>query len=736
MERTLIRPGRRSAFRRVDARALALLGALLLAIAGIYQIVAVTSQTNARVRPSEPALAQYLGPGVVASMDSPVFAWSPGWTVSAAGADPAEPADPFAQPAGVVTFSYWGRELDLLVATGDFWGYLYVTVDGQPANLLPDSRFHLPPVEPRAGYRPLLAPEAVDPEGQPAEEWLRVHWEGEAWRETDVHKVRVEMWRGWGQVPLRAVAIDAQSGDTFTMWPGVALLMVAFWLSAVWWMPFARRFADGVATSRSPLAPMLVRFLSERSRKRAIGGAAAGLLLLAVAVWLNTGSAPDILPAWIPGLAGLGLLALSALVWPALWYGSLLAALPLYYAFALPLMPSRAFNLVDVGVYGGFVLVAVHGLMAVWVGRIGRARFAPGPMILLVAVGAWAVVSLYGAQHFEVAARETRTVFIMGVVLALGMILMLRTSRSARMDILLMIGMWLAGAAAVAAVAAILYPRPVVTLPAEGVMRLMGPYGSPNNLALYLDRTLAVALALAIVGRNGPLRLMAAAMAVPMAAAIVLTFSKGALAVALPVLLVTVAAGAVVLLRKQQRSTQVVWLLGGLAVVMGVALLPFLSSERLQSLFNFASGTGFLRLNLWRSSLQMALDNPWVGVGPDNFLYLYRSGYILPQAWMEPNLNHPHNFVLDWWTRLGVPGLVMGLTFWGVLLASLLRRMLHATHQRESWPALYLGLVAAVVASLAHGLIDASFALPDLMAIWALLTVLATVESPQSLPRA
>jgi O-antigen ligase len=169
---------------------------------------------------------------------------------------------------------------------------------------------------------------------------------------------------------------------------------------------------------------------------------------------------------------------------------------------------------------------------------------------------------------------------------------------------------------------------------------------------------------------------------------------------------------------------------------MGVALLPFLSSERLQSLFNFTSGTGFLRLNLWRSSLQMALDNPWVGAGPDNFLYLYRSGYILPQAWMEPNLNHPHNFVLDWWTRLGVPGLVVGLTFWGVLLASLLRRMLHATHQRESWPALYLGLVAAVVASLAHGLIDASFALPDLMAIWALLTVLATVESPQSLPRA
>lgn len=266
-------------------------------------------------------------------------------------------------------------------------------------------------------------------------------------------------------------------------------------------------------------------------------------------------------------------------------------------------------------------------------------------------------------------------------------------------------------------------------------MRLRGYYGSPNNLALYLERVLAVALAVAIAGRAPLQRGAAAAAAALSAAALVLTFSKGALFVALPVMLLVIAGGAAFLLRRQHRSMRVLWLLGALALLVVFALLPFVTTERLQSLVDLSSGTGLLRVNLWRASLQMALDHGATGVGPDNFLYAYRSGYILPQAWMEPNLNHPHNFVLDWWTRLGLPGLLLGLTFWGVLGAALLRRLLNAPAQRESRPALYLGLCAAMAASLAHGLLDASFALPDLMAVWALFTVLATAKSPQSPPQ-
>ena len=117
------------------------------------------------------------------------------------------------------------------------------------------------------------------------------------------------------------------------------------------------------------------------------------------------------------------------------------------------------------------------------------------------------------------------------------------------------------------------------------------------------------------------------------------------------------------------------WWLAGAGVLAGLLLMPFLGTERFQRLLDFESGTGFLRLQLWRSAAQMALDHPATGVGPDNFLYAFRNRYLLPAAWQEPNLNHPHNWLLDWWTRLGIPGLILGIGFWFSGLRTLLRNL-------------------------------------------------------------
>jgi hypothetical protein len=77
---------------------------------------------------------------------------------------------------------------------------------------------------------------------------------------------------------------------------------------------------------------------------------------------------------------------------------------------------------------------------------------------------------------------------------------------------------------------------------------------------------------------------------------------------------------------------------------------------------------------------------------------------------------------LDWWTRLGLIGLVLGLTWWGGIIVCSTRCIASDT---EDHSVLRLGLLAATAAALAHGLIDASYALPDLMLIWALFSVLA-----------
>src|SRR5690606_31030913 len=139
-------------------------------------------------------------------------------------------ADPDGEPAGDLAFPYTGKTLWLRLAPGDYWGYLYVTVDEQPANMLAKLRGNDDSQGNAAGYMTLLAPErAID--GQPAPIWVPVHRS-----ETDgPHRARVELWRGWGQTPLRGVAVDlpadsavdaagTQRAGQAPLWPGVLLL--------------------------------------------------------------------------------------------------------------------------------------------------------------------------------------------------------------------------------------------------------------------------------------------------------------------------------------------------------------------------------------------------------------------------------------------------------------------------------------------------------------------------------
>jgi O-antigen ligase len=215
---------------------------------------------------------------------------------------------------------------------------------------------------------------------------------------------------------------------------------------------------------------------------------------------------------------------------------------------------------------------------------------------------------------------------------------------------------------------------------------------------------------------------------------LLLTFSKGALILGLPAGLVTLWLGGLYLLRRQGASTRPLWWLAAVAGLAAVALLPFLGTERFQRLLDFDSGTGFTRLQLWRSALQMALDHPGLGVGPDNFLYAYRSQYILPAAWQEPDLNHPHTWLLDWWTRLGLVGMLLGLGWWWAGLRATWQRLRFAPEGEPLNAAICLGVLAAMIAALSHGLIDLSYAVPDLMLVWVLLTMLPTFSIEKQKP--
>jgi putative inorganic carbon (HCO3(-)) transporter len=237
---------------------------------------------------------------------------------------------------------------------------------------------------------------------------------------------------------------------------------------------------------------------------------------------------------------------------------------------------------------------------------------------------------------------------------------------------------------------------------AEGVRRIRGLYGSPNNLGLYLGRIVPITVAFLFFGGDKRRRWGYLAAGLPILVCLYLTHSRGAWLLGVPASLLFIGA-----LRGRRALLAAV----GATVAALVALLPFAGAERIRTLFDLGGGTAFHRLKLWEATVNMIRDHPLWGVGLDNFLYQYPR-YMLPEAWQEPDLSHPHNVVLDWWTRLGVLG--VGALVWVEVAFFRLGLRLYRSLDDGDLRALVLGLMASMVDFLAHGLIDNSFFLVDL----------------------
>lgn len=258
----------------------------------------------------------------------------------------------------------------------------------------------------------------------------------------------------------------------------------------------------------------------------------------------------------------------------------------------------------------------------------------------------------------------------------------------------------------------------------DGIARLTSVWGSPNNVGLYLGRLLPIALAFVFLLIARYTRAVCAALVAMFAVTILLTYSRGALFLGVPASVLFVM---VVLFTQSHPFSRRAWLgIGATVVVAGVAILPFLNSERTLSLFQTGTGTGFFRLAVWTSAVNMIRDHPILGVGLDNFLYEYPK-YILPEAWREPNLSHPHNVVLDFWVRLGIGGILI----LGWLLIAFFKRAWNTftTTTNAYARALTLGLMASVINMLGHGLIDASFFVVDLAYVFLLTLALVATKT-------
>jgi putative inorganic carbon (HCO3(-)) transporter len=433
---------------------------------------------------------------------------------------------------------------------------------------------------------------------------------------------------------------------------------------------------------------------------------------------------------WLP-LSLLSLLLLAVLIWLRLDLGLGLAAFCIPFFLQPKHILGRSFSMVEVTTLLCFAAWVLRWTLATigdgWLEKEAgcKMRRSPfqhldGAVAFFVAVSAF---SLLIAENSGVAMREFRVVVFESALFYF----LLRVSSPPKGQLWRIVDALILAATLVAFIGLYQYFFTTDIITAEGVRRIRGLYGSPNNLSLFLGRVVPVLAAVALFARQPRRRIAYALCSLPVLFCLYLTYSRGAWLLGLP---------AAALFIGLLRGRKALWISLAVVCVITLSLLPLAGTERFASLLDTQGGTTFFRLKLWQASLNMIKDRPLFGVGLDNFLYQYRTRYVLPEAWQELDLSHPHNIVLDYWTRLGILGVVALVWLEGAFFVKGLR--LYRRLPDRDGRALVLGLMASMVACLAHGLIDNSYFLVDLAFVFfvtvGIIASLSTrVEAPDSI---
>ena len=173
--------------------------------------------------------------------------------------------------------------------------------------------------------------------------------------------------------------------------------------------------------------------------------------------------------------------------------------------------------------------------------------------------------------------------------------------------------------------------------------------------------------------------------------------------------------------RKSRRATIILVIIVTLIIFLVPSTRHFMM-ERLA----FQKLSGQLRLNIWQGAWAMIKDHPMLGVGLRNYQNLatqYQEFYYQPQTGQlisTETHHYPHNLFLAIWVELGLLGL---LVFLAILIKFFIQG--HKTTKTNiSTPLVTISIMAALIAIVAHGLVDTPYFKNDLSTLFWLIIVL------------
>lgn len=314
------------------------------------------------------------------------------------------------------------------------------------------------------------------------------------------------------------------------------------------------------------------------------------------------------------------------------------------------------------------------------------------------------VIALFGSSQFSIAFTELRTLFIEPFLFYV----IFRTLNLDANKLRQFIYIFVAAGIVVSVIGLVQYILGISIITAEeGTRRLASVYGSPNNVGLLLGRVIPFVLAAMLLNYQ---RTVATIILGILLITLVLTQSVGSLLFGLPIGIITVLIATYG--RKAMPSVGII-LIVGVVATLGLTQV----SARFASLLDLSSGTNFIRLRAWESTLEIISDNPMTGLGLDQFLYVYGGQYVRPDAIADPDLSHPHNILLDFWIRLGLLGVLWLITFMTLFWRQAIKTLIISSGTEKI---MVIGVMGAMGATIGHGMIDNSIYVNDLVYIFML----------------
>ena len=653
---------------------------------------------------------------------TPSARYSGVWEFSQAGADIGwlETTD------SQLEFDFVGRDIAMLLREGNYVAFLYPTIDGQQANATPrDSNGN--------AYVFLRSNNAVDAEtdeNRTAEATNLILIAQELLQGS--HTLHIKADKGWDQWAIAGFAVS--SGNLSSPYDNqLTVGIIATVVSGMLVFISALRIPWQILL---PATSIIKKHLSFTAQTILSGITSLAMMIAMLLTWSSSGSSIlvrseiNLFLALITG----GLLYLSphfiisvatGLILFVLFYHRPKTGLILtlfwapFFLFPIELF-TFAFPMVEVMIFlttGAWLLKRL-----VVLGKQLQIQNSAYPLfsitdlrrkistidLCILGIALIAMASIFWSQRSDVAMTELRQ-FILEP--ALFYFLLRRICPSNKVITQLVMTLIISGVL-VALIGLIQYAQGEAIITAEeGARRLASVYGSPNNVALLLGRTIPFALAFVLILNDRNHRILAGIAITVMSIALALTQSVGAILLGIPGALV------IVFLAIYQRRAIIPIFTSAIIGVIGFGILTRISA-RFANILDFTSGTNFFRLRVWESALEIIEDFPFTGIGLDQFLYVYSGEYIRPDAIWDRNLSHPHNFVLDFWIRLGIVGVILFFFIQILFWRDAYRILKHTRNKDHVGFALIVGLMGSMANLLAHGLIDNSVFVYDLAFIF------------------